>query len=58
MIKVVSLVILLLLVPLLSGCATGTGGGGFDPFKLIQNPMVAGILVIVVVWYMFTHRKK
>jgi len=49
---------LIFLFPLLlTGCSTG-GGSGFDINKLLKNPIIMAIIIIAVLYYVFTHRGK
>ncbi len=47
---------LILFIPtfLLTGCI----GGGGEPFNIqefMKNPFVMGIIIIITLWYAFTH---
>ena len=50
---------LILILPtfLLTSCI----GGGGEPFNIqefMKNPFVMGIIIILTLWYAFTHFKK
>lgn len=53
-----TLIIILSTLAYLSGCSTGEEGGGFDIVKLLQNPFVAIILVLLIVWWMVKHKRS
>lgn len=48
-----------LLLPMLflAGCMTDAGGN-FDVTAVFRNPFVMGVIIIAVLWYVFTHRHK
>lgn len=50
---------LILSLSFLAGCLPGSGGegGGFDLVKFLQNPFVMIIIVIIIVWFMWKHKK-
>jgi len=50
------LIISLLSVLPLAGCAGGEGGGGFDIVKFLQNPFVMILLAGIIVYYMLKRK--
>jgi hypothetical protein len=51
------LILLLLPIMLLTGCMGGGGSGGFDILKLLNNPIIFWLGVLIVLWLVFSKKK-